>query len=60
MKGAEGVIGSVTKQYGWAWVDKDDPKVYFPWLFNTWFAQIKITLAYFLLILYLIKRKDVK
>ncbi|MBI5934301.1 MAG: FHA domain-containing protein [Chloroflexi bacterium] len=60
VKGAEGVIGSVTEQYGWAWVDKDDPNLYFPWLFNTWFAQVKISLVYFVLILYLIKRKDVK
>jgi hypothetical protein len=60
VKGAEGVIGSVTEQYGWAWVDKDNPNLYFPWLFNTWFAQVKISFVYFVLILYLIKRKDVK
>ena len=60
VKGAEGIIGSVTEQYGWAWVDKDDPAIYFPWLFNTWFAQLKIVAVYFVVILFLIKRKDVK
>jgi ABC-type multidrug transport system ATPase subunit/pSer/pThr/pTyr-binding forkhead associated (FHA) protein len=60
VKGAEGIIGSVNKQYDWAWVDKDDPSIYFPWLFNSWFAQLKIVAAYFVVILYLIKRKDVK
>jgi hypothetical protein len=60
VKGAEGIMGSVTNQYGWAWVDKDDPSIYLPWLANTWFAQSKIVLAYFVIILWLIKRKDVK
>jgi hypothetical protein len=60
VKGAEGIMGSVTTQYGWAWVDKDDPAIYFPWLVNTWFAQSKIVLAYFVIVLWLIKRKDVK
>ena len=60
VKGAEGIMNSVTKQYGWAWVDKDDPSIYFPWLFNSWFAQAKIVVAYFAIILWLIKRKDVK
>ncbi|PWB71460.1 MAG: ABC transporter ATP-binding protein [Anaerolineales bacterium] len=60
VKGAEGIIGSVTEQYGWAWVDKDNPAIYFPWLFNTWFAQLKIVAVYFVIIVFLIKRKDVK
>ena len=60
VKGAEGIIGSVTKQYGWAWVNKDDPDIYFPWLFNTWFAQLKIVAVYYVIILFFIKRKDVK
>jgi hypothetical protein len=60
VKGAEGIMSSVTNQYGWAWVDKDDPSIYLPWLANTWFAQSKIVLAYFVIILWLIKRKDVK
>jgi hypothetical protein len=60
VKGAEGVMGSVTDQYGWAWVNKKDPSIYLPWLFNTWLAQVKISIVYFVLILWLIKRKDVK
>jgi ABC transport system ATP-binding/permease protein len=60
VRGAEGVMSSVTDQYGWAWVNKKDPTIYFPWLFNTWLAQIKIIAVYFVLILWLIKRKDVK
>jgi ABC transport system ATP-binding/permease protein len=60
VKGGEGIINSITKVYGWAWVNKHEPAIYFPWLFNTWFAQLKIILVYFLLILFFIKRKDVK
>ena len=60
VKGAEGIIGSVTKQYGWAWVDKDDPEKYYPWLFNTWIAQVNISIVYIVIILFLVKRKDVK
>jgi ABC-type multidrug transport system ATPase subunit len=60
VKGAEGIMSAVTGQYGWAWVDKDDPAIYFPWLFNSWFAQLRIVAVYFVIILWLIKRKDVK
>jgi hypothetical protein len=60
VKGAEGIMSAVNDQYGWAWVDKDKPSVYFPWLFQSWFAQLEIVAAYFVVILWLIKRKDVK
>ena len=60
VKGAEGVIDSVTDQYGWAWVNKRDASLYFPWLTRAWIAQVEIILVYYLLILFLIKRKDVK
>ena len=30
VKGAEGVMSSVTDQYGWAWVNKKDPSIYYP------------------------------
>jgi hypothetical protein len=60
VKGAEGVIDSVTDQYGWAWVNKRDASLYFPWLVRAWIAQVEIILVYYLLILFLIKRKDVK
>ena len=60
VKGAEGVIELITEKYGWAWVNKDDPKIFIPWLFRTWFAQIEIVVAYLAIILVLTKRKDVK
>jgi ABC-type multidrug transport system ATPase subunit/pSer/pThr/pTyr-binding forkhead associated (FHA) protein len=58
-KGAEGVIEGTTEMFGWGWVNKGDPKVFWPWLFNTWIAQGVIIFVYFLAILLLIKRKDV-
>jgi hypothetical protein len=60
VKGAEGIMSAVTDQYGWAWVDKDNPAIYFPWLIQTWVAQLVIVAVYFAIILWLIKRKDVK
>jgi ABC-type multidrug transport system ATPase subunit len=57
---AEGTIQGTSDSYSWAFVDKNDPKIYFPWLFNTWFAQVVIVAVYFVIILVLIKRKDVK
>jgi len=60
VKGGEGVIEFVTKKYGWTWVNKADPKIFGPWLFTTWFAQVEIVVVYFAIILVLIKRKDVK
>jgi len=60
VEAGEQIIAGVTKIYGWAWVNKHDPAIFFPWLVNSWLAQLKIVLVYFLLILLLIKRKDVK
>jgi ABC-type multidrug transport system ATPase subunit len=60
VEGAKGVIDAVNAKYSWAWVNKRDPAVYFPWLFQTWLAQIWISMAYYIAILFLIKRKDVK
>jgi hypothetical protein len=57
---AEGNIKGIADSYGWAFVNKSDPKIYFPWLFKTWFAQIEIVAVYYVIILILIKRKDVK
>jgi ABC transport system ATP-binding/permease protein len=57
---AEGNIQGTSASYSWAFVNKKDPKIYFPWLFKTWFAQIEIVAVYFVAILFLIKRKDVK
>jgi hypothetical protein len=60
VKGAEGVIESVTEKYGWAWVNKRDPDVFYSWLTRAWVAQIEILVVYYVIILLLIKRKDVK
>jgi ABC-type multidrug transport system ATPase subunit/pSer/pThr/pTyr-binding forkhead associated (FHA) protein len=57
---AEGNINGILEKYGWAFVNKSDPKIYFPWLLNTWLAQLIIVAVYFVIILILIKRKDVK
>jgi len=59
VKGAEGLIDSVTEEFGWAWVDKGNPNEFWPWLFKAWIAQCVIIFVYFLGILVLIKRKDV-
>jgi hypothetical protein len=60
VKAAEGIINSISEKYGWAYVNKKDPKIYFPWLFNTWISQVEIVAVYFVVILILIKRKDIK
>ncbi len=56
---AEGTIEGVSDSYGWAFVNKKDPTIYFPWLFRSWMAQIEIVVVYFMIILVLIKRKDI-
>jgi ABC-type multidrug transport system ATPase subunit/pSer/pThr/pTyr-binding forkhead associated (FHA) protein len=60
VKGAESVMDTITDKYGWTWVDKNDPKVYAVWLAQVWLAQLGIVVAYYLIILFLIKKKDVK
>jgi ABC transport system ATP-binding/permease protein len=60
VKAAEGIINGVTNKLGWAFVNKKDPDLYFPWLFSTWFAQFVIVAVYFVVILFLIKAKDIK
>jgi ABC-type multidrug transport system ATPase subunit len=60
VKVAEGTIGSMKQLYDWAWVNKNDPKTYGHWLFQVWIAQVVIGTAYLGIILFLIKRKDVK
>lgn len=55
---AEGVIKSVREEFGWAWVNKSDPDIFYPWLYKTWGAQLIICGVYFVIILFLIKRKD--
>jgi hypothetical protein len=60
VKVAEGIIDSMNQLYDWAWVNKNDPKTYGQWLFQVWIAQVVIGTAYLGIILFLIKRKDVK
>jgi ABC-type multidrug transport system ATPase subunit/pSer/pThr/pTyr-binding forkhead associated (FHA) protein len=60
VKGGEGTIEMVNEKYSWAWVDKSAPTKYYPWLFKAWVSQLEIMVVYFVIILYLIKRKDVK
>jgi hypothetical protein len=60
VKAAEGIIKSVTDKIGWAFVNKKDPAIYFPWLFKTWLAQVEIVAVYLVIILILVKRKDTK
>jgi hypothetical protein len=59
-KGAEGLIENIRDQFGWAWVNKNDPAIFYPWLFTQWLSQAALIVAYFVIILVLIKRKDVK
>ena len=59
VQSAEGLIESVKEKYGWAFINKNDPKIFYPWLIETWEAQLIIAGVYFLIILFAIKRKDV-
>ena len=56
---AEGVIESVKKSFGWGWVDKSDPVAFRAWLFEVWGAQGILIGVFILIILVLIKRKDI-
>ena len=60
VQAAQGMIQSMNKEFGWAWVNKHDKDIYRTWLSRAWIAQGIIMLVYFILILLLIKRKDVK
>jgi hypothetical protein len=55
---AEGVIKGIKKEFGWAFVNKDDPDAFWPWMVGTWVSQVILIGVYFVLILFLIKRKD--
>jgi ABC transport system ATP-binding/permease protein len=57
---AEGLIEGVSEQFGWIWVNKEDKTTYLPWLFGTWRSQLIIITVYIAVILFLIKRKDVR
>jgi ABC-type multidrug transport system ATPase subunit/pSer/pThr/pTyr-binding forkhead associated (FHA) protein len=58
--GAEGLIENITEEFGWAWVNKEDPNIFWSWLIKAWFAQGVIIMILIGVILFMIKRKDVK
>jgi len=55
----EGLISAIASDSIWSWVDKSDPKIYYPWLFNMWYAQGILMVLYFVIILVFVKLKDV-
>jgi ABC transport system ATP-binding/permease protein len=55
---AEGLIENITEEFGWAWINKEDPAVFRAWLINAWGSQLAIVGAFIIGILILIKRKD--
>ncbi len=57
---AEGTIQGTMEGYGWAFVNKKDPAIFIPWLIQDWIAPLEIVAVYFVVMLILIKRKDVK
>jgi hypothetical protein len=57
--GAEGLIESITEEFGWAWVNKEDNEAFWSWMVSAWMAQLIIITVYIGLIIILIKRKDV-
>lgn len=59
VQSAEGVIESMVDQFGWAFVNKEDTEGYLSWMIQTWAFQFALTGVYFVVILVLIKRKDV-
>jgi ABC transport system ATP-binding/permease protein len=56
---AEGLIDAVKDRWSWAFVNIRDPKVFIPWLYNVWSAQLILVVVYFSIILVLMKIKDV-
>ncbi len=55
---AEGLIGQFFKDFGWTFVDKSDPPAFWERIFFTWAAQGMIIFLLFIVILFLVKRKD--
>lgn len=55
---AEGIIASVNEEFGWGFVDKDDPAVFRKFLMTVWGGQGILIVIYIAVILFLIKRKD--
>jgi ABC transport system ATP-binding/permease protein len=59
VKGAEELMKSTLAQFGFGYVNKDDPDVFWSWLYRAWGSQAVLIFVYFIVILFLIKRKDV-
>jgi hypothetical protein len=55
---AEGVIKNVREEFGWAFINKHDPEVFYSWLSSVWAGQAVVIGVYFIIILIMIKRKD--
>jgi ABC transport system ATP-binding/permease protein len=55
---AEGMIEGITEEFGWAWINKEDPQVFQAWLFKAWGSQLALVGIFVIFILILIKRKD--
>jgi hypothetical protein len=56
---AESLVDQVSKDYGWTYVNKEDPAQYYAKIGKTWFAELVIISVLFVGILILQKRKDV-
>jgi ABC-type multidrug transport system ATPase subunit len=56
---AEGLIGTFDNDFRWTFVDKDNPKKFWPFIYKTWIAQGVIISVLFFAILILQKRKDI-
>lgn len=57
---AETLINTFHRDFGWTFVDKEDPEQFWPFLTNTWIAQGVIIALLFASILVVQKRKDAK
>jgi len=55
----EGLISGIATDGMWSWVNKRDPLVYYPWVINTWIAEVILVVVYFSIILFLVRMKDV-
>jgi hypothetical protein len=58
IKRAEGMIEVSTENYGWTWVNKEDPKIFQGWVIKAWGSQLAVAGIFVVFILILIKRKD--
>jgi hypothetical protein len=56
---AETLIERMDRDFGWTFVNKEDPAVYYGKIFQTWIAQGIYSTVLFVTILFLQKRKDV-